>query len=33
MKPDAMTLVFLMLSFKDQMVLPYLIYIFLSILI
>ena len=33
MEPDAMTLVFLMLSFKDQMVLPYLISIFLSILI
>ena len=33
MEPDAMTLVFLMLSFKDQMVLPYLISIFLSILL
>ena len=33
MELDAMTLVFLMLSFKDQMVLPYLISIFLSILI
>ena len=33
MEPDAMALVFLMLSLKDQMVLPYLTSIFLSILI